>query len=340
MEKKGRCSLVNCRCIYFKRWFWYSWWFRNPAPDRWFIPPSTRFYTSQLRLVVYPIVWRVFYIRWLFGISDPSKGNVFSRHCLQMFCLQALQHLDMCYNQIYDRGKIPRENQHTYTPKNSCPRKIPTTKVWSESMLPGKYHRKYQLFFGGNWMAAFFWWGFKLMIKWTSQTCCFCWGWKPLGLKSVGSSPGGVALAEALRHNRTLQDLLLRTNQLGDAGRIGWLVGFFNRPFWLGKMDGNHDGVPSDLRESKFFVFFGTLDTWIYDCAKAGWFFQRLFWPPYFFVGIWDPQFLSKRDLQKLVRCDCFGGVLAKESFPAILGLGQQSNFTATWQVLLHGRYF
>ena len=79
-----------------------------------------------------------------------------------------------------------------------------------------------------------------------------------------------MALAEALRHNRTLQDLLLRTNQLGDAGRVGWLVGFLNRPFWLGKMDGNHDGVPSDLRESKFFLLFGTLDTWIYDCAKAG----------------------------------------------------------------------
>jgi len=29
---------------------------------------------------------------------------------------------------------------------------------------------------------------------------------------------GGFALAEALKHNRTLQDLLLRTNQLGDAG--------------------------------------------------------------------------------------------------------------------------
>lgn len=29
---------------------------------------------------------------------------------------------------------------------------------------------------------------------------------------------GGLALAEALKHNRTLQDLLLRTNQLGDAG--------------------------------------------------------------------------------------------------------------------------
>ena len=68
-------------------------------------------------------------------------------------------------------------------------------------------------------------------------------------------------------------------------------------------------------------------------------FFSDCFGLLIFLSAFGIPNFSSKRDLQKLVRCDCFGGVLAKESFPAILGLGQQSNFTATWQVLLHGRY-
>ncbi len=41
----------------------YCWWFRNPA--------------NQLRLVVYPIIYRCLMVfihpRWLFGISEPSN---------------------------------------------------------------------------------------------------------------------------------------------------------------------------------------------------------------------------------------------------------------------------
>lgn len=46
-------------------------------------------------------------------------------------------------------------------------------------------------------------------------------GYTAIPLRSVllvAHGTGGVAIADALRHNRTLQDLLLRTNNLGDAG--------------------------------------------------------------------------------------------------------------------------
>ena len=79
----------------------YCWWFRNPVNS-----PVEGTVVYQVRLVVYPIIYRFFlHPRWLFGISEPSTVSLHKKS------EKNLDLLHLCFQIFHGGGFLAKTQQ-------------------------------------------------------------------------------------------------------------------------------------------------------------------------------------------------------------------------------------